>query len=166
MKIAGSVLLLAFVVLIAGCGKSDEQKRAEHELNASIMQAHETQMAKMAQMDDLISRVDAAIAKHDSLIAAYPGAATTDASADLTAAREKLVSARAGMESWMEAHQPYDESGKHEENMAKLKKDATELANAGVSADSAIATAGAALDAHEKAAADLTASKAGKGRKK
>jgi hypothetical protein len=142
-------LLLAGTAALSGCGKSTEQKKMESDLNAQIMQGHEAQMAKARQVDELLARVDTAIAISDSLIKAYPRGMEGHTSSDLIAARDKLQGSRNALESWMQAHEPYNEGIKHDQAMAQLNGDLDALTQVSEQMDSAIIDATKAIDSHK-----------------
>ncbi|MBP1647253.1 MAG: hypothetical protein H6Q30_698 [Bacteroidetes bacterium] len=161
LPLALSVLLLSLLVL-AGCGKSAEQKQMESDLNKRVMAMHDTEMAKMRQAQDLTSQLDSVMSMHDALVGKYPKETVGHSSDDINVAKEKLASARAAMDAWMSGHKPYDENVTHTEVMAKLNADIQGLEKVREQADTAIADATSVIESHRKAAADLLAKKSPK----
>ncbi len=140
-----AALLAGGVMLLCGCGKSAEEKRAEAELNTKIMQGHEAQMAAMRRTEGLLNQIDSAIALTDSLIARYPKqAASYDRNALITA-RDRLIGSRNAMESWMQSHTPYNEGIKHELAMAQLQSDLNALLQVQEQMDTSVADVTRAL---------------------
>lgn len=162
--LAGSILVSG-LILLAGCGKSEADKKAESELNDKIMKAHEEQMTQAKQVDELLAKIDAAIAEHDSLAKLFPKQMADKSTADLQSARDKLSAAKDGMESWMSSYEPYNPGIKHDLAMAQLTRDVTLVSQVGEQMTSAIAAATTALDANAKVVADIAAA-AHKGKRK
>lgn len=151
------VLTAAVAIVLAGCGKSAEQKKLESDLNAAITKAHDEEMATMKVLDSLASAVDAATAQHNELAAKYAKLVTGHTSDDLTSALGKIASAKKSMDEWMKAYRPYDETTPHEQAMAKLNKDMQDLMTVKTQMDDAIKTASAAVTNHTKFADELLA---------
>ena len=134
-----AVLLAGGVLLLCGCGKSAEEKRAEAELNDKIMKGHETQMATMRKTEGLLQQIDSAIAATDSLIAKRPKEAAGDNKSALITVRDRLIGSRNAMESWMQSHTPYNEGIKHELAMAQLQSDLNALVQVQEQMDTTVA---------------------------
>lgn len=162
--IAGSVFVSG-LLLFAGCGKSEADKKAEAELNDKIMKAHEDQMAQSTQVDQLLAKIDAVIAEHDSLAKLFPKQMADNSTADLQTAKDKLSAAKDGMESWMSSHEPYNPGIKHDIAMQQLTRDLDVVNQVSEQLTGAITAATTALESHAKFVADLTAA-VHKGRRK
>lgn len=152
-----AILLSAF--LLVGCGKSEQQKQMESDLNKRVAQLHDSGMVKMRQAQALDSQLDSARTLHDSLAAKYPKEAADHSSDDIAQAKQKLASARSAMESWMSGHKPYDAEMKHDEALAQLNKDVQDLTNVSAQMDTAIVDATGTIENHRKFAAELLAKK-------
>ncbi len=159
MSKAGIVLAVAAVVMF-GCGKGNDEKLKERELNMANVKVHEVEMEKMVQLGRLGDRIDSMIVAGD---ARFRGAAG-HASDDLRAARQKIDDATSAMKTWMGNYTPYDESLPHEQSMAALRKTAQELSDINAAMDSAISAAEIALTTHQHTADSLRAS-TGKGKR-
>ncbi len=158
LPLALFVLLLS-LLLLAGCGKSVEQKQLESDLNKRVMAMHGTEMAKTRQAQGLGVQLDSVMLMHDSLVGKFPKETAGHSGEDINLAKQKLASARAAMDAWMAGHKPYDENVKHDEVMTKLNADVRDLEKVGAQLDSAIADATSVVESHRKAAADLLAKK-------
>jgi hypothetical protein len=148
-------VLVAFV--LAGCGKSEVQKKLESELNSEVMKMHDATMATIAKAKDLATQLDGAVAVQDSLAKLYPKAFQGKTTNDLTAAKEKLAGVKDEMDKWMKGHKQFDPNGKHEEILAQLKKDKEDLSKIKNDVEGAFAAATTAIDAHKQLATDAVA---------
>jgi predicted nucleic acid-binding Zn-ribbon protein len=148
-------VLIAFV--LAGCGKSEVQKKLESELNNEVTKVHDAAMATMTKGKDLASQLDGAVAIQDSLTKLYPKAFEGKTTDDLKAAKEKLAGVKDEMDKWMKGHKAYDPNGKHEELLAQLKKDKEDLTKIKGDVEGAFAAATTAIDSHKQLVADVTA---------
>jgi hypothetical protein len=148
-------VLVAFV--LAGCGKSEVQKKLESDLNSEVMKMHDATMATLAKAKDLSTQIDGAVAVQDSLAKRFPKAFEGKTTNDLTAAKEKLAGVKDEMDKWMKGHKPFDPNGKHEDILAQLKKDKDDLTKVKNDVEGALAAATTAIDAHKQLAADAVA---------
>jgi outer membrane murein-binding lipoprotein Lpp len=155
-------VLLLSALLLAGCGKSAQQKQMEADLNTRVMQLHDSGMAKMRQAQTLDAQLDSALTMHDSLAGKFPRESTGHSSTDINDAKQKIASARAAMEAWMAGHKPYDENAKHEETMSMLNADLQGIEKVSAQLDTAIVDATGTIENHRKFAADLLAKKPAK----
>jgi uncharacterized membrane protein len=160
-----SVLMIAAAVLIAGCGKSEEFKKLESDLYASVTAMHDDGMSMMNKGKDLSAKIDDAIAKYDSMAAKYPKQFQGQSSDDLKAAKEKLATATTSMKEWMAGMKPYDPTMDHTEVMAQLTKAKDGVTKVKADFQDAISAATTALDSHKALAEEMTA-KLAKGMKK
>lgn len=144
-------------LLLAGCGKTADQKKLESDLNDQVQKLHDVGMSKMSQLADFSTQIDKALAKHDSLAKAYPKQFAAHPVDDLKAAGEAIAAAKTSMATWMKAYKKFDPEAPHEANMAKLNKDVTELTKLNGTIESAVTGATNALDSHATAAAELVA---------
>jgi len=151
------VLAIAVAVLVAGCGKSEEFKKLESTLYASVASLHDEGMAMMNKGADLSAQLDRAIAMYDSLAAKYPKQFEGQSSDDLKAAKEKLANATTSMKDWMAGMKPYDPSMDHTEVMAQLTKEKDSITKVKTDFQDAITSATAALEKHKAFAEDMTA---------
>jgi len=156
-------MLVAFV--LAGCGKSEIQKKLESELNNEVMKMHDATMTTITKAKDLTSQLDGAAAVQDSLAKLYPKAFEGKATDDLKAAKGKLAGVKDEMEKWMKGHKPFDPNGKHEEILAQLKKDKEDLTKIKNDVEGAFTAATTAIDNHKQLVTDAVA-KTGKTVKK
>ena len=151
-------VFLSVGLIVVGCGKSDEQKKMETDLNEQISKGHHAQMAKLADVDEMIDSVEASLARYDSLAAAHQKEVAQQPKSDLISARDRLTSSREAMESWMAAYRPYNEGIKHDQAMAEMKTEFDALQQVAVETDSALADASRSVHAHE---APVASSKTG-----
>jgi len=151
------VLTAALAIVLAGCGKSADQRKLESDLNAAITKAHDEQMASVKVLDSLTSAIEAATARHNEIAAKYAKLVTGHTADDLTAALAKIASAKKSMDEWMKAYRPYDENAPHETAMAKLNKDMQDLMAVKMQIDGALKSASAAVTDHTKFADELMA---------
>jgi uncharacterized lipoprotein YehR (DUF1307 family) len=148
-------VLVAFV--LAGCGKSEIQKKLESELNNEVMKMHDATMATITKATDLTSQLDGAVALQDSLAKRFPKAFEGKTTDDLTAAKQKLAGVKDEMEKWMKGHKAYDPNAKHDEILAQLKKDKEDLTKIKSDVEGAVAAATTAIESHKQLAADAVA---------
>jgi multidrug efflux pump subunit AcrA (membrane-fusion protein) len=148
-------MIVAFV--LAGCGKSEEMKRLEADLNGQVTKLHDAQMEQMKKMTDLLAGIDAAVAKTDSLATAVPSMAAQLKTDELKAAKNKLNAVKASMDEWMKTYKPYDINMKHEDAMVSMQDAKNALEKAQTQAQDAISAATAALDSSKKTADDVLA---------
>ena len=149
------LLLTAVAFVLAGCGKSDEQKKMEADLWAQVTKLHDGQMAQVKGFDDLLGKVDATVAMHDTLAMKFPKELAGHNMDDLTAAKEKLTAVKASMDTWMKEFKPYNVDMPHTEAMTTMKKNVEDLTKMGTEIEGAIGAANTALDSHKAFAADL-----------
>jgi hypothetical protein len=160
-----SVLMIAAAVLIAGCGKSDEFKKLESDLFASVTAMHDDGMSLMNKGTDFSAKIDDAVAMYDSMAAKYPKEFEGQSSDDLKAAKEKLASATLSMKEWMSGMKPYDPTMDHTEVMAQLTQAKDGITKVKGNFQDAFSAATTALDNH-KAFAEQMAAKLAMGVKK
>lgn len=151
------LLFTAVAFVLAGCGKSDEQKKMEADLWAQVTKLHDGQMAQVKGFDDLLGKIDATIATHNSLVMQFPKELAGHNMDDLTAAKEKLTTVKASMDAWMKEFKPYNVDMPHAEAMQTMKKNVDDLTKMGSEIDGAIAAANTAMDSHKAAAENLMA---------
>jgi outer membrane murein-binding lipoprotein Lpp len=149
--------LVLSALLLAGCGKSEQQKQMESELNSRIMQLHDAGMAKMEQVKAMSAQLDTILTQHEALAAKFPKEAAGHSSDDIKAAKEKLASASSALETWMAGHKPYDVNMKHDEAMSTLNADLQQLEKVSAQLDTAIVDATSTIDSHRKFAEELMA---------
>lgn len=154
-------VLLPVVVLLAGCGKSEEDKKMESDLNTQILHLHDYYMASINRMGQLQSQIDSALARHDSLARLRPGFTASESTDDLTSVKARIDSARSAMNAWMQAYTPYEPSMSHEVAMTKLKGDKDDLTEQTSNALGIIDAAGTAIDRHRKLQDSLSATPEG-----
>ncbi len=153
--------ILFFVAAsLAGCGKSQEDKKMESDLNTQILHLHDYYMASINRMGQLQSQIDSALARHDSLARLRPGVAAGESTEDLMSVNARMDSARSAMNAWMRAYIPYEPSMGHQEAMAKLQKDKDELTRQTSNALGIIDAAGTTIDRHRNLEDSLRATAA------
>ncbi len=145
LQLAAGILAACAFVLLSGCGKSTEEKKAEAELNERIMKGHDVQMATMRRTEGLLHQLDSAIAVTDSLIAKHPNKGPAFSTSALVTARDRLIGSRNAMESWMQSHTPYNAGIKHDLAMAQLQSDLNALLQVQEQMDTAVADVTTAL---------------------
>ena len=160
-----SVLMIATAVLIAGCGKSEEFKKLESDMYASVTAMHDDGMSMMNKGNDLSAKIDDAIAMYDSMAAKYPKEFQGQSSDDLKAAKAKLATATTSMKEWMSGMKPYDPTMDHMQAMAQLTMAKDGAAKVKADFQDAFSAATTALDNH-KALAEQMAAKLAMGVKK
>jgi len=165
MKNAIPVVLALVALAIAGCGKSEEFKKMESDLLASVSTLHEDGMTLMNKGNDLSAKVDDAIATYDSMAAKYPKQFAGQSSDDLKAAKEKLSAAAASMKEWMSTMKPYDPTMDHTEVMNQLTAAKDGIVKVKAQFQEAFTAATTALENH-KAFAEQMAAKVTRGVKK
>lgn len=148
-------VLVAFV--LAGCGKSEIQKKLESELNNEVMKIHDAAMATMTKGKDLASQLDGVVATQDSLAKLFPKAFEGKTTDDLKAAKDKLAGVKDEMDKWMKGHKAFDPNGKHEDILAQLKKDKEDLTKIRGDVEGAFTAATTAIDSHKQLLADVAA---------
>jgi hypothetical protein len=156
MKKLVSCLAVA-ALLIAGCGKTADQKKLETDLNNQVQKLHDVGMSKMSQLADLSGQIDKALAKQDSLAKAYPKLFAALPVSDLKAAGEAITAAKTSMDTWMKGYKKFNPEALHEQNMTQLNKDVTELTKLNGAIETAVTGATKALDSHAATVTDLLA---------
>ncbi len=159
MKSLSATLFLVLSFLLISCGKTEQQKQAESDLNKRLMQMHDAGMTKMREAASLSSQLDSALTLHDSLAAKFPKETAGHDSRDIAEAKQKLASARSAMGAWMAAHKPYNVNAKHDEAMTQLNAEIAELTKVGQQLDTAIVDVTGTVENHRKFAAELLAKK-------
>lgn len=149
MKYGIIVAFLAVAVLVAGCGKSDMQKKLEADLYAEVNTLHDAGMSTYKQAQDLAGQIDGAIANHNAMAAKYVKQFAGHSADDLTAAKEKLATVIGSMDSWMKEFKPYDPEAPHEQVLTALGKNKEELTSMNTQLAEAVKSAMGALDAHK-----------------
>jgi hypothetical protein len=160
-----SVLLIGAAVLIAGCGKSEEFKKLESDMYASVTAMHDDGMSLMSKGTDLSARIDDAVAMYDSMAAKYPKQFEGQTSDDLKAAKDKLSAATTSMKKWMSEMKPFDPTMDHVQVMAQLTNAKDGVTKVKGDFQDAISAATTALENH-KAFAEQMAAKLAMGVKK
>jgi len=150
-------VMVAFAVLFAGCGKSDEMKKLEAGLNTEVMQKHDELMKAMNGLDATAGEITSIMAKHDSLAKLFPKKLAGHDATDLLAAKEKLEAAKGAMDAWMKGFKPYDPEMKHEMVMESLTKTKAELGVVEKQFQDALTVAKDAVTNHTKVMDELTA---------
>lgn len=150
-----SVLMIAAAVLIAGCGKSEEFKKLESDMYASVTAMHDDGMSMMNKGNDLSAKIDDAIAMYDSMAAKYPKQFEGQSSDDLKAAKEKLSTATTSMKEWMSEMKPYDPTMDHMQVMAQLTKSKDGITKVKADFQDAFSAATTALMSHKAFAEDM-----------
>jgi hypothetical protein len=150
-------LLLFVAAALAGCGKSDELKKVESDLNAEIQKVHIKQMATMKVLDSLSTALEVTMAKHTELVAKFPKAVEGHTADDIAAAKTRIADAKTAMDNWMKSYKPYDAEQPHEQVMAHLNKDMEGLMGMQTQVDAAMKGASDVITAHAKAAEEVMA---------
>lgn len=150
-------IMVAFAVLLAGCGKSDEMKKLEAGLNTEVMQKHDELMKATAGLDASVAEITSVMAKHDSLAKLFPKKFEGHDATDLLAAKEKLQAAKEAMTAWMKGFKPYDPEMKHELVMESLKKTKDDLGVVDKQFQEALAVAKDAVANHTKLMDEIAA---------
>ncbi len=151
------VVCIAVAVLCAGCGKSDQMKKLEADLNTEVMQKHDDMMKAMSGLDETTAQIAAMVAKHDSLAKKLPKQFAGHDVKDLLAAKEKIASAKEAMSTWMKGFKPYDPNAKHEVVMESLKKTQEELVGVEHQVQEALTLAKESMASHSTFVDALTA---------
>ena len=151
-----AVLLGIAGLLLAGCGKTSEQKHLEGELWAKVKALHDEAMTQIMEFGDLEQKIDEAIALHDDLAKRYPRQMKDHTADDLQAARAGLEEVREKMDNWMKGFKPYDESLPHADAIASLEASQKWLAGATAEIGSAVTRAKEVLEEHRVAAEEIT----------
>ena len=158
-------ILVTTLLVIAGCGKSEEFKKMEQDLLGSVTTMHDEGMSLMSKGNDLSAKLDGAIAMYDSMAAKYPKQFAGQSSDDLKAAKEKLSAAATSMKDWMASMKPYDATMDHTEVMNQLTAAKDGIVKVKAQFQEAFTAATTALENH-KAFAEQMAAKVTRGVKK
>ncbi len=158
-------ILFSVAASLAGCGKSQEDKKMESDLNTQILHLHDYYMASINRMGQLQSQINSALARHDSLARRRPGVAAGESTEDLMSVNARIDSARSAMNAWMRAYTPYEPSMGHQEAMAKLQKDKDELTRQISNALGLMDAAGTAIEGHRNLEESLSAAPARRGKR-
>jgi hypothetical protein len=157
MKYTITATALAVAVLLAGCGKSDMQKKLETELNDEITKLHDGAMTTYNQAKDLTSQIDAAMANHTEMAAKYAKQFAGHSSDDLVATKDKLGATIASMDSWMKEFKPYDPEMPHEQVLTSLTKGKDDIMKMKTDLEASVSEAMGVLDAHKTFAEQVMA---------
>jgi len=139
-------------LLLAGCGKTADQKQMEEELWTKVKALHDESMAQIMEFGELEAKIDQAVARHEDLARQYPRQLKDHTADDLQAARAELESVREKMDNWMSGFKPYDESLPHQEAIASLESTLQELTTMKASLEKAVAQAEKSLEEHRATA--------------
>jgi len=151
MKHLGVVLAIAGLVL-AGCGKTSEQKQVEEELWTKVKTLHDETMSQIMEFGGLEQQIDEAVARHEDLAKRYPRQMKDHNADNLQAARAELEALREKMDIWMKDFKPYDEALAHADAIASLGESQKWLMSAKAEISSAVTRAKAVLEEHQAAA--------------
>lgn len=143
-------------LLLAGCGKSAEERHLEAELWAKVTSMHDKVMAETMEFGDLEQKIDAAMARHEELAKRYARELKGHTAEDLQAARTELESLRTKMDNWMKGFKPYDEALPHQDAMASLETSLQWLTSMQGEIEKAVTQAETSLAEHQAAAETLT----------
>ncbi len=152
-----AIACIAVAVLCVGCGKSDDMKKLEADLNTEVMQKHDDMMKAMSGLDEATAQIAAMVAKHDSLAKLLPKKFAGHDATDLLAAKEKIAAAKEAMNTWMKGFKPYDPNAEHEVVMASLKKTQEELVGVEQQVQGALTAAKESMASHSTFVNALTA---------
>jgi predicted nucleic acid-binding Zn-ribbon protein len=151
------LFVIAGALIASGCGKSEEFKKLESDLFASVKTMHDDGMGLMNKGRDLSAKIDDAIAMYDSMAAKYPKQFEGKSADDLKAAKEKLATAATSMKEWMSSMKPYDPTMDHTQAMAELTKAKDGIVKVKGEFQDAITAATTALDSHKALAEEMAA---------
>lgn len=161
-----SAILSLSLILVTGCGKSDEQKKMESDLNEEVQKLHDEGMELSTELSGLQTDLTDKLAKKDSLanaVAKELAGTSTDA---VNASIAKIKSSTEAMNNWMMNHKGYDEKAKHEEVIATLTTEKEAVSKVKTDLEAALADAKSTVATLDSAIADLSAKKPAKGKKK
>ena len=151
------VLVAALALIIAGCGKTQEQQKLESDLNAEVMALQKDVESNLASVAGLQAKLDATVKMHKELLKKYAKKMKGHTVDDVTAAKQGLDAAKSEAETAIKALTAYDEKVAHEQAMAKLTQDKETLTKAKDKVAGAVSAANAAIANHEKMKSSLVA---------
>ena len=157
MKRATVVSFVMGFILLAGCGKTEQQKALESDLRTKISTGHEVSMGRIAGMDALLASITAETHLQDSLAGSSLPAGQSLSKTNLDAAQKAIEAARDSMDDWMAEYTPVREEIKHDEAMRMMQHQLSSLQSVDALMISSMEKARSVLVAHRKSLDSLVA---------
>lgn len=161
-----TALFSVVALLMFGCGKTDEQKKMESDLNDEVQKLHDEGMALSTELSGLQADLSAKLAKKDSLANAVAKELAGTSTEAVNASIAKIKSSTEAMNNWMMNHKGYDEKAKHEEVIATLTTEKEAVSKVKTELEAALTDAKSTVSTLDSAIAELVAKKPAKGKKK
>ncbi|MCS6904632.1 MAG: hypothetical protein RML72_06910 [Bacteroidia bacterium] len=153
--------IVAIILLLNGCGKSEEQKQKEEALDKEVNALHEEVMK--LQPGEKAQALKQYKNQLDSLIKKYPKDSTTLLAEfkKIADAEQKLNAAKTNMDNWMssEGAKKPDPNMNHEQVIKLYEEQKSALTNMRSETQAAITEADSAVAAFKRAVQNLTAKK-------
>jgi len=161
-----TALFSVVALLMFGCGKTDEQKKMESDLNDEIQKLHDDGMELSTELSSIQADLSAKLAKKDSLANAVAKELAGTSTEAVNASIAKIKSSTEAMNNWMMNHKGYDEKAKHEEVIATLTTEKEAVSKVKTELEAALTDAKSTVSTLDSAIAELAAKKPAKGKKK
>lgn len=150
----------ALLIVLSGCGKSDDTIRMEMAEWAKIDSVHVADMAFLKELMATDKELETALKSHEDLLAKLKKNESTHSGLDLIGAREKVQAAISAMNDVMpKLSQPDYAELKHEEVVKLLEEQKAALDQVSSQMKEANEIAKAALKSHKAWAADHSGKK-------
>jgi hypothetical protein len=152
-----STLLVSFLALLfAGCGKSQEQKKMEADLNSEVNALKKEVESSLSGFDELRNKLGATLQMHNELQKKYAKKMKNHSADDITTAGRMLETAKEAADVALANLSSYKEQLPHDQAMKALNQNKEALVRAKDRVAEAIQSATAALSNHEQMKNTLT----------
>ena len=149
------LMVLALALIVAGCGKTSEQRKMEQELNAEVTALRSDVESNVAGFTELQTKLDATLQMHKQLVKRYAKKMKGHTADDIPVAKQGLDAAKNEAQTVLMALKNYDEKMEHDQAMARLKHDKESLVKIMDVVAEAANTANAVIANHEKVKSSL-----------
>jgi hypothetical protein len=143
--------------MVAGCGKTSEQRKMEHDLNAEVTALRSSVESNLAVFTELQTKLDTTLKMHKQLVKRYAKKMKGHTADDIAIAKQSLDAAKNEAQTVLMALKTYDEKMDHGQAKARLNQDKESLAKIADVVSRAANAANATIASHEKAKSSMTA---------
>jgi len=153
---ASTLLLPLLALLFAGCGKSQEQKKMEADLNSEVNALKTDVESSLSGFGELRNKLDATRQMHDELQKKYARQMKNHSADDITAAGRVLETAKEEAAVALTNLSSYKEQLPHDQAMKGLNQNKEALVKTKDRVTEAMKSATAAISNHEQMKNKLT----------
>jgi hypothetical protein len=151
------LLVAALALMVAGCGKTSEQRKMEHDLNAEVTALRGEVESNLAIFTELQTTLDETLKMHKQLLKKYAKKMKGHTADDIGVVKQSLDTAKNEANTVLMALKAYDEKMDHDQAMARLNQDKESLAKIMGVVTGAANAANTVIANHEKVKSGLTA---------